>query len=234
MPILAIDTSSIVSGAAVATAERLLAEIIVQLKKPQSEVLMEHIESVLKMAHLKKEELTGIAVNIGPGSFTGLRIGLVTAKMLSYSLNIPLIAVDGGEALALHHLAEKNYTGVFIDAQKGNAYFALWGLKKGRLTPLIPMQVMPLDEALKNCQEADYPVIATGELVQRQREAFERYTNIIFPLPNQLMPRPSNIAFAAIPKLKNGQFDNIMDLEPYYIRRSEAEELWEKRQNEVK
>ena len=81
MAILAIDTSTIVSGAAIVQKDKLVAEIIMQLKLPQSEVLLGHVQDVLKIAHMDKSDLTGVAISIGPGSFTGLRIGLATAKI---------------------------------------------------------------------------------------------------------------------------------------------------------
>ena len=100
MAILAIDTSTIVSGAAIVQKDKLVAEIIMQLKLPQSEVLLGHVQDVLKIAHMDKSDLTGVAISIGPGSFTGLRIGLATAKMLSYALSIPVVAVSSLEAMA--------------------------------------------------------------------------------------------------------------------------------------
>ena len=101
MPILAIDTSTMVSGAAIATIDRLIAEVTMQLKLPQSQVLLGHIEDVLKIAHMDKKDLDGIAISIGPGSFTGLRIGLASAKMLSYALDIPVVTVS---SLELWHI----------------------------------------------------------------------------------------------------------------------------------
>ena len=79
MSILSIDTSSQVSSVAVLSAERVAAEISMQGALTHSETLMPHIETALRMARVNKEELDGVAVSIGPGSFTGLRIGLAAA-----------------------------------------------------------------------------------------------------------------------------------------------------------
>ena len=102
MSILSIDTSSQVSSVSVLSAECVAAEISMQGALTHSETLMPHIETALAMARVKKDELDGIAVSIGPGSFTGLRIGLASAKMIAYGLHIPLIAVPTLEALADH------------------------------------------------------------------------------------------------------------------------------------
>lgn len=113
MAILAIDTSTIVSGAAIVQKDKLVAEIIMQLKLPQSEVLLGHVQDVLKIAHMDKSDLTGVAISIGPGSFTGLRIGLATAKMLSYALSIPVVAVSSLEAMAYHYPVPGVYVAVY-------------------------------------------------------------------------------------------------------------------------
>lgn len=232
MPVLAIDTATMVSSAAVATKERLLSEVIMQLKKPQSEVLMDHVIDALRTAHVAKNELTGIAVNIGPGSFTGLRIGLATAKMMAYALNIPVAGVSTNEVLAYHYPVENIYSATFIDAQKGNVYFSVHKWEKGVLQTVRELSVLALDEAIEICEHMDRPVVAMGDIAQRKEQLFAQCINTKVAPPYQIMPRAANTAFAGIDKLAAGKTDNLMTLEPLYIRRSEAEELWEKRQKE--
>ena len=120
MSILAVDTASQVSSVAVLSTERVAAEIGMQGALTHSETLMPHIETALRMARVKKEELDGIAVSIGPGSFTGLRIGLAAAKMAAYALRIPLVGVPTLEALAYHCMCEGVRLVPMMDAQKGN------------------------------------------------------------------------------------------------------------------
>ena len=100
MPILAIETATLVSSVALATADTLLAEITLQTKKTHSELLMPHIDKILAMAEVSKADLKAVAVSVGPGSFTGLRIGLATAKSLAYALKVPLIGVPTLAVLA--------------------------------------------------------------------------------------------------------------------------------------
>ena len=122
MSILAIDTATQVSSVAVADEGRLLAELTMQGKLTHSETLLPHIEQVLKMAAVAKEDLTGIAISNGPGSFTGLRIGLAAAKAMSYVLNIPLVGVSTLQALAYQLPVPGVRLMCLLDAQKGNAY----------------------------------------------------------------------------------------------------------------
>ena len=234
MPILAIDSATMVSSAAVATEDRLLSEVTMQLKKPQSEVLMGHITEALSIAQTDKNELTAIAVNIGPGSFTGLRIGLAAAKMMAYALNIPIVGIGIGEALAYNYPVDNIYSAVFIDAQKENVYFAVYEWEKGTLKTVKSMMVYSLTDALEICEHMDKPVIAMGDIVQRKCKIFDKCSNVHAAPPYFVMPRAANTAFAGLARLKAGQTDNVMSIEPSYIRRSEAEELWEKRQKEHK
>ena len=100
MTILAMDTATLVSSVAVATEERVLAELTAETRFTHSETLVPNIDEVLRLADTKREELSAVAVSLGPGSFTGLRIGLAAAKAIAYALSIPLIGVPTLEALA--------------------------------------------------------------------------------------------------------------------------------------
>lgn len=233
MPVLAIDTATMVSSAAIVTDGKLLSEIIMQLNKPQSEVLMNHIINALDIAHVKKQNLTGIAVNIGPGSFTGLRIGLATAKMMSYALNIPVTAIPIDEVLAYHYPVENIYLATFIDAQKGNVYFSIKKWQNNVLQNVQELSVLSLMEAIETCEKLDLPVIAIGDIVQKKYDQFDNCTNTSVALAHHIMPCAANTGLAGLRRFATGKTDNIMTLEPLYIRRSEAEELWEKRHRET-
>ena len=234
MPILAIDTSTMVSGAAIATEDRLIAEVTMQLKLPQSQVLLGHIEDVLKIAHMDKKDLDGIAISIGPGSFTGLRIGLASAKMLSYALDIPVLTVSSLEAMAYHYPVPNIYIASVLDAQKNNAYFSLYEYNGKNFDEKKSICVMAFDEVIDFCSKLDKPVIFVGDIAQKKADMIAEAPNVSLGMPHLCMPRAANVAMAAMPKFLNGEFANIMNLEPVYIRRSEAEVLWEKRHSQDK
>lgn len=232
MSILAIDTASQVSSVAVLSAERVAAEIGMQGALTHSETLMPHIETALRMARLKKQDLRGVAVSIGPGSFTGLRIGLAAAKMMAYALQIPLIGVPTLEALAYHAMCEDVRLVPMMDAQKGNVYaeeFA-WTWTDG--TPILrtvrPCAILPLTEVLASLAAAERPVLLLGDAMQKRGDR---------PLPAGIrlapiharMPRAACVGLAGLVRLGRGETDDPMTIAPLYLRRSEAEVLWEKR-----
>ena len=230
MPILAIDTATLVSSVAVATDKKLLAELTLQTKLTHSEVLMPHIEQILSMTKVKKNELDAIAVSIGPGSFTGLRIGLATAKTIAYALDIPIIGVSTLAALAYHYPVGDVYIAPLLDAQKGNVYISLYTWEAGQLHEAYEPTVKSFDDVLAAGQRLDKPVVFLGEkAVAKVDEIKAAGGNIIMAMPHMVMPRAANVAMLGLDLLAKGKQDDVMSLEPLYIRRSEAEILWEKR-----
>ena len=232
MSILAVDTASQVSSVAVLSTERVAAEIGMQGALTHSETLMPHIETALRMARVKKEELDGIAVSIGPGSFTGLRIGLAAAKMAAYALRIPLVGVPTLEALAYHCMCEGVRLVPMMDAQKGNVYaeeFA-WANEGDILTlrHVRPLAILPRAEFIASLAGTAQPLFLLGD-------AMQKHTGTGLPAGVRLapvhmrMPRAACVGLAGLARLGKGMSDDPMTLEPLYLRRSEAEVLWEKR-----
>ena len=232
MSILSIDTSSQVSSVAVLSAERVAAELSMQGALTHSETLMPHIGTALEMARVKKNELEGVAVSIGPGSFTGLRIGLAAAKMMAYALHIPLIAVPTLEALAHHTICEGVRLVPMMDAQKGNVYAQEFAWEAGAagltLREAHPLVILPLSEVLAGLAESPQPVLLLGDALQKKTST---------PLPSGVhlapiharMPRAACVGLASLTRLARGAVDDPVTIAPLYLRRSEAEVLWEKR-----
>ena len=124
--LLAIDTSSFVLGCALAEKDKLVAEWTIARKLTHSARLIPHMDKLMEDAGVAKKEIEAVAVGKGPGSFTGLRIGLATAKMIAHIWQVPLIGVDTLEALAWNMAGANAFILPLIDAQRGNVYAALY------------------------------------------------------------------------------------------------------------
>ena len=234
MSILAIDTATQVSSVAVASEARLSAELTMQARLTHSETLLPHMEQVLKMANVKKEDLDGIAVSIGPGSFTGLRIGLAAAKAVCYALKLPLIGVPTLEAMAWHYPVSGVRIVTLLDAQKGNAYRQSFRFHEGRMEAQEEITVSGLPEVISYCGEMKEPVVLLGDVVPKKIAGkLELPANVSLAPAHLVMPRAACVAMVGLKKLAAGEVGNVMDMEPVYIRRSEAEVLWEKRHPEA-
>ncbi len=225
MPILAVDTATLVSSVAIATPAALVAELTVQTRKTHSERLMPHIASLLTMAEVSQTSLKAIAVSNGPGSFTGLRIGLATAKALAYALKIPLIGVPTLAAMAYACPAPGVLLAPMLDAQKGNVYLGLYEWRGGEMVEVEPPRVVAFPEANAELAAKGRPVLLLGEAAVMYKDEIEHPAP-----PHIVMPRAGSVAVLAQQLYAQGVRHDVATLEPLYIRRSEAEELWERRQ----
>ncbi|CQR72161.1 tRNA threonylcarbamoyladenosine biosynthesis protein TsaB [Sporomusa ovata DSM 2662] len=225
MPILAIDTATLVSSVAIATPDTLVAELTIQTRKTHSERLMPHIASLLSMAEITQTSLKAVAVSIGPGSFTGLRIGLATAKALTYALNIPLIGVPTLAALAFSCPVPGVILAPMLDAQKGNVYLGLYEWREDAVYEIQPPRVMAFAAAQAELGKLEKPALMLGEAAVMHK------ADIVHPVPpHVIMPRAGSVAVMAQVMYVQGIRHDVAALEPLYIRRSEAEVLWERRQ----
>lgn len=228
--LLAIDTATLASGVALATPDKLVAEIIVQTKKTHSERLMPHIEQLLELGQAAKEDIRAIAVSIGPGSFTGLRIGLATAKALAYVWRVPIVGVSTLAALAYACPAPNSLLCPLLDAQKGNVYQAVYRWEQGKLFEITAPRVIAHQDAIKELKEQPLPVLMLGEgAVLFQEAIVAAGSPIELAPPHVILPRAGSVALLGHQMLAQGISDDAMTLEPLYIRRSEAEVLWEQR-----
>jgi len=235
MPILAIDTATLVSSVALATVDNLLAEITLQTKKTHSELLMPHIAKLMDMAQVAKSDLKGVAVSIGPGSFTGLRIGLSTAKTLAYALQIPMVGVPTLAAMAYGCPVPGVILAPMLDAQKRNVYQALFEWHQGELKEIQPAIVTEVTAALESLSQQERPVIVMGESAVMYRDKIEQIgKNLILAAPHVVIQRASSVAGLGYKLIEQGVRHDVMGLEPLYIRRSEAEVLWECRHGVAK
>ena len=233
MTILAMDTATMVSSVAVATEERVLAELTAETRFTHSETLVPNIEEVLRLADVQREELSAVAVSLGPGSFTGLRIGLAAAKAIAYALNIPLVGVPAPEVLAAAFPSPGAVVAPLIDAQKGNAYFALYRFTENGFVCEREVTVASPQEIADAIAEAKSPVMLAGDFARKWvAKGAELPKNAMLAPVTHCMPRAALVAARAIVRLQNGEGKSPMELEPIYVRRSEAEVLWEKRHRE--
>ena len=211
--LLAIDTSSLVLSCALAEEDRLIAEWTVQKRLTHSEQLIPHMDEMIKEAGVSKKDITAVAVSIGPGSFTGLRIGLATAKMLSYIWKVPLA---GAQAFILP----------LLDAQRGNVYAALYGAFD-EMWQEEKEEAAPIDQVIEAALTHGGPVIAVGECADKYKDKLVSAGIKLAP-PHSRLARAGSVAMAGLKKIREGKTDSPLSILPNYIRRSEAEVLWEK------
>lgn len=225
---LAIDTATKVCSIALCRNQEILAEYSINMGMTHSEGLLPQIEQLLNRCKVEKSSIELLAVSIGPGSFTGLRIGLATAEAMAYSWQCYLHGVDTLEALAYNIPIEGILLSPVLDAQKGNYYQALYKWEQGKLIEVAPVEVVNKERLLEKIIQQNLPTMLLGEC--NKLAQLELPSNVQLAPAALRMPKGASVALAAVSGFDSEQDQKIFGLEPYYIRRSEAEELWEQRQ----
>lgn len=227
MLILGIDTSTSVCSLALYDGEKVLAEWSVDNGFTHSQKMMPQLESMLKNSGIEKTSLAGISVSIGPGSFTGLRIGLSSAKTMAYALNIPICGISTLAALAFNLPLPGVWLSPLIDGQKGNVYQAVYEWHDTHMTCVQQIQFVSLAEAINFLGQSGRKCFLLGEYPQVSTENLPQ--NVFKAAAHVLKPRAASVAILGYERLLKSDFDDAFSIEPYYMKKSEAEILWEKK-----
>ncbi|OGW57966.1 MAG: tRNA (adenosine(37)-N6)-threonylcarbamoyltransferase complex dimerization subunit type 1 TsaB [Nitrospirae bacterium RBG_16_43_8] len=232
MKILAIDTSTMLGGIAIMDESLLIAESRLNVKATHSERLMTEIEHCLKQSGIKISDIDVFAVATGPGSFTGLRIGLSTVKGFYYATGKPIVSVPTLEALAWHFPYSKYPVCTMLDARKKEVYAALFKWEGENLIRLMSETSAKPEEFLHNSLSVthDNKLVFAGEgaALYRDKIIEAMGEKAIFASPEKTVPSPANVAVLGLKKAKAGEFSEPASLTPMYIRKSEAEVKWSK------
>ena len=167
MKVLGIDTSTLATTISVLDLDELICEYTVNTKKTHSQKLMVMIENMLKVSDININDIDLIAVCEGPGSFTGLRIAMATAKAIAHANNLDIISVDSLEVLARNIEITDKKICCIIDAQKTQVYNGIYKYENDKLIPLKKIDVLDIDELLENLDEE---FIIVGEATKKYKE----------------------------------------------------------------
>lgn len=225
MKILAVDASGQVASVAVATENGILAEYSVDYLKTHSQTLLPMIDEILKMTDTDKSDLDAIAVSEGPGSFTGLRIGVATVKGLAAALNKPVIAVPTLEMLAANFLGSGELICPMMDARRNQVYTAAYRCEGEELLPLVVQKACTLDEILAELNGLNQPVVLLGDGVDAYKVQIQAGLTVDyrFALLHQNRQRAGSLATLALRKAQAGNMIPGAELVPEYLRLSQAE-----------
>lgn len=230
MLILAIDSSTPVAGIALLDEEQLIREEFINYKKNHSETLMPLIDDLLRGCERNLADLTALAVTIGPGSFTGLRIGLAAIKGLSLATAKPVVGISTLDVLAHNVAFSDALVCPLLDARKQEVYTALYdnrGYYPRRLSGEMACSPQELAErALSAAEQNGLSRIALlGDGYYPYRQIFSDYLGdrLVVAPPHLMLPRASALGSLALARVIRADFDEMIKMRPRYIRLSEAE-----------
>ncbi len=218
MKILGVDTSTPIGSVGLIDGERFIAEHTLSIVKAHSSRLMPAIDQILRWADLTVHDLDACAVGIGPGSFTGIRIGVGTIKSLCYALKKPIVGVSTLEAIAYNLRYTDRLICPILDARKDEVYGAVFRGGQNLLRKSDDLCV-PVESLLSHI---DDDAIFVGDGLLRYAPTVQEQFGDDVPLADPIfnVPRGASIARIGYDRLLNGQSGDYFSLAPNYVRDS--------------
>lgn len=227
MKILAIDTSNHPMTVAVVEDKQLLATVTLNMVRNHSIYLMPAIDRLFELVKWQPADVDRIVVAQGPGSYTGIRIAVSTAKVLADTLGKDVVGVSSLAVLARNVVpVVKQIIVPFFDARRGNVFAGAYRWENGELTNLIPDQHLAMEELLAQLKELKQPVLLVGQVTNKLRPHMPELPENIELAPEEYaIPSSYQLALAGKDKEAVSDIDGMI---PHYLRITEAEANWKK------
>lgn len=225
MKVLSIDTSNYTLGVALLDGDQVKGEYMTNLKKNHSVRVMPAIEALMNDCDIKPADLSKIVVAKGPGSYTGVRIGVTIAKTLAWTLNIPLVGISSLEVSAAS--AGRYFDGAvspLFDARRGQIYTGLYQFVEGKIHTLQKDQLLLSTDWAANLKEQERKILFIGNDLPLHQPILKDLLGdqAVFAEITEQNPRPSELALLG----RDKEGEDIHSFVPNYIRLAEAETNW--------
>jgi tRNA threonylcarbamoyladenosine biosynthesis protein TsaB len=229
MLILGIETSTLQVGCAIGGHEGVLASFCSARGRRHAETLAPAIDFVCRQAHVGFDEIGAVAVDVGPGLFTGLRVGVATAKTMAQVLRVPMLGVPSLDLLAFPLRQSNKLIVPVVDARRGEIFHAFYRQVPGGAQRLTPHQLGTPADLASDLLAMGGDCVLTGDGARRYREVFEDVARIELDSMSNLYPSPAALVELAHPRALREEFVPPWELEPLYLRKADAEINWERR-----
>ena len=226
LKILALECSATPASVAILEDDKLLASSFVNVKLTHSQTLMPMVENLLKASLTPLNDIEGFAISAGPGSFTGVRIGISVIKGLSIAQNKPCVPVSTLEAMAQNYIENDCYVCSVMDARCNQLYNALFEIKDGKITRLCEDRALMCDELLKELQELsknNKDIIIVGDGTDIFYPKCESINNIKKSHLKNRFQNAVGVGITALKEFKAGNTISNEELLPVYLRLPQAE-----------
>lgn len=232
MLILAFETSAKAGSAAIWQDGRLLAESYQNTGLTHSQTLLAMAEDLLKSCGFQPQDVTAVAVAAGPGSFTGVRIGVAAAKGFAWGLEIPCCGVSTLEAMADNLGIYDGFVLPVMDARRSQVYNAIFKVEKGVLSRCSEDRAISLSDLCQELKKFDGPIYLVGDGSNLTYNTLkEQIPSLILPPEHRMHQRAAGVALVAEKMLQKGEVCDAAALTPNYLRLSQAERERMEKQN---
>ena len=224
MKILAFETSAKAGSVALMEKGILLGQYYQNTGLTHSQTVMVMAEALLKSCGLKAKDVEAVAVAAGPGSFTGVRIGVAAAKGFAWGGEIPCYGVSTLEAMALNLGIYDGYVCPVMDARRAQVYNALFLAEQGKLTRLCEDRAISLADLSGEIKNLEKPVFLVGDgTILCYNSLQEEVPGLVLPPEHRMHQCAAGVALAAEKAIFAGEPGNAGELTPNYLRLSQAE-----------
>ena len=224
MLILAFETSAKAASVALADGEKLLGESYQNTGLTHSQTLLPMAQELLKSCGYTPQQVEAVAVAAGPGSFTGIRIGVAAAKGFAWGKELPCYGVSTLEAMARSLGAWQGLVVPVMDARRSQVYTATFLAEAGQLSRLCEDRAISLEALGKELQEVTQPIFLVGDgSVLCYNTLKAAVSKLVLPPEHRMHQRAVGVALVAAQKIDAGETGNGGELIPNYLRLSQAE-----------
>jgi len=229
---LTIDTSNHVLGVALMKGNKVIGEFVTNLAKNHLVRLMPAVDQLMKEVDASPEQLDKIIVAKGPGSYTGVRIGLTTAKTLAWALDIPVVGVSSLKALAYQGRFYNSVICPFFDARRGLVYTGLYEWQTNEMVAVHEEQNILMYDWLTELSKREQEVLFLSPDIEGFSDAIQEKLGDLAIIPEDMfhIAKPSDLALAG----SHQESESTHHLTPNYLRLAEAEANWIKAQGDSK
>ena len=222
MKILALDSTENIAAVAITDGKKLIGSTVINAGKSHSELLLPAIESLMKASGLNYSDIDLFACSSGPGSFTGVRIGVSTIKGLAFGSDKPCIGVSTLEALARNLVGFEGIACPVMNARRGQVYNALFEVNNGEIKRLCEDRAIAISDLEEELKGYSAPIYLAGDGYGITADGFKEVKYKITPEPLRYQSGYS-VAVCALKKYQNGDRTSDAELTATYLRLPQAE-----------
>ena len=226
MLIAGIDTATVQVSVAVGGHEGVLASTQSSRGRQHAEILTPAIEFTCRQARIELSEISVVAVDLGPGLFTGLRVGVAAAKAMAHALSVPMIGVSSLDLLAFPVRFTSRLIVAAVDARRGELFYAFYRQVPGGIQRLTDHQVGSPDDLASELLATSEECLLVGDGALRYREVFDGLKKCEIVEEGLAYPSASSLVMLAHARALREEWVKPWDLQPLYLRKPDAEVNW--------
>ena len=230
MLVLGIETSTPQTSVALGSETGVVAASLLATGPASHELVVSEVARALDRAGMPRSALTAVSVGLGPGLFTGMRVGVAAAKAMAQGLGVPIVGFASLDLIAFSVRYCRRLICVAVDGKRKELFFAFYRPAPGGVTRTTEFEAAPPARLAAElvARPEDILLVGNGTLVYR-RELEEAGSHVEVGAATYAYPSAGALVELAVPRFQREQFDRVYDLTPLYIRKSDAEIAWDRR-----